>query len=112
MRIELKTTSLHEVNQKCKALGWDPKDTKIVSTAYEDLREPDEYCVKLYLDNKTLPGCREFEYPDETISVDTILSALELTNKYLKLMVEGKPTRCLDEVISANEIALDHFKRK
>jgi hypothetical protein len=50
--IELKTKSLHEIIQKCKSMGIDPKDAKITSKIIEDLRYPDEFYVKLFLNYK------------------------------------------------------------
>jgi hypothetical protein len=48
-RIKLNSKNLHEILQKCKNLGVDPKDAKIEASIMEDIRMPDELWTDLYL---------------------------------------------------------------
>jgi hypothetical protein len=52
MEIELKTNSLKEILTKCNSLGWDVNKVKIETKIIEDLTDPDNYYVKIYLKNK------------------------------------------------------------
>lgn len=52
MEIEIKTKSLSEIVKKCESLGWDLKKVKIETKIFEDLSNPDDYFVKMYLKKK------------------------------------------------------------
>ena len=49
MKIEIKTKSLNEIVKKCESMGWDLKKVKIETKIFEDLSNPDDYFVKMYL---------------------------------------------------------------
>jgi len=46
-RIEIKTKSLFEINQKCKSNGWDIKKVFVETEFWEDIARPDELYVKV-----------------------------------------------------------------
>jgi len=52
MEIEIKTKSLSEIVKKCESLGWDLKKVKIETKIFENLSNPDDYFVKMYLKKK------------------------------------------------------------
>lgn len=52
MEIEIKTKSLKEIVRKCESLGWDLNKVKIKTKIVEDLTDPDNYFVKVYIKNK------------------------------------------------------------
>jgi hypothetical protein len=48
-KIELQTRDLSEIVRKCESLKWDLKRVRIAHAICEDLTQPDELYVKLYL---------------------------------------------------------------
>lgn len=49
MEIELKTKSLKEIIKVCNAAGWDIDNVKIETKIFEDISNPDDYYVKMYI---------------------------------------------------------------
>ncbi len=50
-KVECASKKLHEIIKKCNALGWNPEDVKIEVEIWEDIRDPDEPLIKLFLKN-------------------------------------------------------------